>query len=87
MSDFIKVNFKHGGSVIFNTCNIAIHAIPDDGYFVSDISLKLSHLIAVIGNNIKSGPCLVAANTIFWDTIEITKEEYDRLCKELGVEP
>lgn len=84
--DFIKVNFKNGETVILNKSNVAIHRKGKDRYFVSDISFRLSQLACIIGNGINNGACLETANILFWQTLEVTRAEYERICKELGVE-
>ena len=79
MSDFIKVNFKNG----------EIHIVPKSSIRLLDLSIHYAdnyHVIdatAQIHYNETSG-CYSIYHP-HYERTSISKEEYDRLCKELGV--
>ena len=75
MTDFVKVNFKKGYSCITSKTSISM---CDSGgrYFLSYTNGILESIRAYMPGVYNGGI----------ETEEITKEEYGRLCKELGVE-
>lgn len=81
MTDFVKVNFKDGYSCY--TSKIGIELSHFDGSFYAytfTLSATIANSIRLFDNG--SQKVREVVNAFY----EITKEEYDRLCKELGIE-
>lgn len=84
MTDFVKVNYKSGFSIIHNKNNIEIYMYEDGACYVNNI-VKATYMGAAM-----SGHSSVEEKAEYYNKHLsnglITREEYDRLCKELGVE-
>lgn len=84
MSDFIKVNFKNGGNAIYPKKELHLESFECGVYYASTLTsaiLLLACCAQVEKDETKSE--VWEGNKYRW---QITGEEYDRLCKELGVE-
>lgn len=85
MSDFIKVNFKNGLELLVNRREVRIATFANK-YYYYDVAGRLGVLADIFSSQHlgigKSG------SDIFdiLESEEISREEYDRLCKELGIE-
>jgi hypothetical protein len=86
MSDFIKVNFKNGISRVMPKASLMIEVDEESGaYFVSEHSFWTSLAVKMLQYKDDEHSRHAYMGCIL-DTQYITREEYDRLCKELGVE-
>lgn len=83
MSDFIKVNFKNGHMAIMCKNSLHLHQAANKLFYANGNNSYLSMLATLI-----SSPESERLDVFFAmnNAAEITREEYDRLCKELGVE-
>jgi len=81
MSDFIKVNFKNGHSSVIHRSQFELVLCPENIYCFTEIQTLFSHCGALTYPDDK-----IAYLEGFKDKCKITREEYNRLCKELGVE-
>jgi len=84
MSDFIKVNLMSGYSFVAHKNNISMNEGPCGKFYVTHLNWRLSILSELLtqdGFDCKKD-CLQDTRIFS----EITREEYERICKELGVE-
>lgn len=89
MSDFIKVNFKDGSKRVLRRPTLQlieseprIAGCPGPCYAATVIS-KLNSIAAILSTDEE------CRDDEYFNQVgytEITREEYDRLCKELGIE-
>lgn len=83
MSDFIKVNFKSGHIAIMHKDALHLHQAANKLFYANDANSYLA-MLATIFSCSEEGRLDVFFGMN--SAAEITREEYDRLCKELGVE-
>lgn len=83
MSDFIKVNFKNGHVCVLPKKLLHLHAALDSKFYANDVDSKLAMVVSLIAAPIDDKLFVFKA---MYNAAEITREEYDRLCKELGID-
>ena len=91
MSDFIKVNLKSGYDIVANKSSISLVDGIGGRIFVQYMNGELNAIQQLLLTPIGSDDIneIQYKRELLQDSIlsqEITREEYDRLCKELGVE-
>lgn len=91
MSDFIKVNLKSGYDIVANKSSISLVDGIGGQIFVQYMNGELNAIQQLLLTPIGSDDIneIQYKRELLQDHIlsqEITREEYDRLCKELGVE-
>lgn len=91
MSDFIKVNLKSGYDIVANKSSISLVDGIGGRIFVQYMNGELNAIQQLLLTPIGSDDIneIQYKRELLQDHIlsqEITREEYDRLCKELGVE-
>lgn len=89
MSDFIKVNFEDGRTAILPKNEIRLHK-SKNGVFYLNETINTLTLIANTLLHLNKHESFDDRPGLAYDRVygssRITHEEYDRLCKELGVE-
>lgn len=83
MSDFVRVNLKNGCCWVVSKCFLKIFSNNQGRYFARDLIWTIDKIGYMLSRENIERKGLI---TEFADLEEITREEYDRLCKELGVE-
>lgn len=77
-------------SYLIYSSAIIMHSIPQILRNYTDNMLKVVEaIVGKYGLKPAIDRCVNDATSFlydYWDSVEITREEYDRLCKELGVE-
>lgn len=91
MSDFIKVNFKNGNMIQVHksTLKLEKHSYRKDGKKYAQYHCYSTHFfLEKIFECLFRDQCNLNESEYqgYYSEAKITREEYDRLCKELGVE-
>ena len=85
MSDFIKVNFKNGDSQVFPKTQVNMRFELDCEQYNVYSMIQIANLMPLLIRahlNASDDDCSDRMYD-YWAACEVTKEEYDRLCKEL----